>query len=213
MENEKKIETVVGKRESKRDARGVRRNTYTRYKDGQDYDKQTAPDMDTLCDMMRRGIFGDADTGDGQQVRRGRPPKIETVAELREKTEEYIDYIQTANATGSCLIPDVEGFALFIGVSRSTLYEWVNSRPREFSDALKSTLNAIAAAKKQLALRGKIPPLAFATDFNNNHGYTQQQTLNISAEKRLDSLPKKDEIAHRIPAIDPADTDNDEDIL
>jgi hypothetical protein len=40
--------------------------------------------------------------------------------------------------------------------------------------------NQLAYCKKQLALKGKIPPIVFATDFNNNHGYTQKQEIAVS---------------------------------
>ena len=116
-------------------------------------------------------------------------------------------YISEKNAAGVALIPDVEGLALFLGVSRSTLYEWQNSRPGEYSDTIKRTLNAIAAAKKQLALMGKIPPLVFATDFNNNHGYTQQQNIEITAARKLEQLPTREDIIKRLPQ----NTDIDED--
>lgn len=45
-----------------RDENGVRKNDYRRFKEGRDYEKQTGPDMVTLCDMMSRGIFGEEET-------------------------------------------------------------------------------------------------------------------------------------------------------
>jgi hypothetical protein len=184
-----------------RDARGVRKQTYKRYQEGKDYAATDAGQTAALCDLMRRGIFGEEETEDGQRVRHagGRPRKIETVEELREGIERYINYIETQAAAGVSLIPDVEGLALFLGVSRSTLFEWQKSRPGEFSDTLKSTMNAIAAYKKQLALTGKIPPIVFATDFNNNHGYIQQHTLEVQAAKKLEELPDKSDIVRRLP--------------
>lgn len=190
-----------------RDKNGVRKNDYRRFKEGRDYEKQTAPDMVTLCDMMSRGIFGEEETEEREKGKGGRPRKYETVEELQEGIKKYLVYIAEKNAVGVALIPDVEGLALFLGVSRSTLYEWQNSRPGEYSDTIKRTLNAIAAAKKQLALMGKIPPLVFATDFNNNHGYTQQQNIEITAARKLEQLPTKEDIIKRLPQ----NTDIDED--
>lgn len=190
-----------------RDENGVRKNDYRRFKEGRDYEKQTGPDMVTLCDMMSRGIFGEEETAERERGKGGRPRKYETAEELQEGIKKYLVYIAEKNAAGVALIPDVEGLALFLGVSRSTLYEWQNSRPGEFSDTLKRTLNAIAAAKKQLALMGKIPPLVFATDFNNNHGYTQQQNIEITAARKLEQLPTREDIIKRLPQ----NTDIDED--
>lgn len=184
-----------------RDALGVRKATYKRGKEGEDY---TAPEADltaALCDMMRRGIFGEVETPDGDRVRHpgGRPRKIETVEELREGIERYLDYIEGQAAAGVALIPDTEGLALFLGISRSTLFEWQRSRPGEYSDTIKAALNGIAAYKKQLALKGKIPPIVFATDFNNNHSYIQQSKLEIETGRKLDTLPEKAEILRRLP--------------
>lgn len=190
-----------------RDENGVRKNDYRRFKEGRDYEKQTGPDMVTLCDMMSRGIFGEEETEERERGKGGRPRKYETVEDLQEGIKKYLVYIAEKNAAGVALIPDVEGLALFLGVSRSTLYEWQNSRPGEYSDTIKRTLNAIAAAKKQLALMGKIPPLVFATDFNNNHGYTQQQNIEITAARKLEQLPTREDIIKRLPQ----NTDIDED--
>jgi len=190
-----------------RDENGVRKNDYRRFKEGRDYEKQTGPDMVTLCDMMSRGIFGEEETEEREKGKGGRPRKYETVEDLQEGIKKYLVYIAEKNAAGVALIPDVEGLALFLGVSRSTLYEWQNSRPGEYSDTIKRTLNAIAAAKKQLALMGKIPPLVFATDFNNNHGYTQQQNIEITAARKLEQLPTREDIIKRLPQ----NTDIDED--
>ena len=190
-----------------RDENGVRKNDYRRFKEGRDYEKQTGPDMVTLCDMMSRGIFGEEETEEKEKGKGGRPRKYETIEDLQEGIKKYLVYIAEKNAAGVALIPDVEGLALFLGVSRSTLYEWQNSRPGEYSDAIKRTLNAIAAAKKQLALMGKIPPLVFATDFNNNHGYTQQQNIEITAARKLEQLPTREDIIKRLPQ----NTDIDED--
>lgn len=201
-----------GKETATRDAVGVRKNTYKRYKEGEDYEKQTAPEMAALCDMMKRGIFGEEEAENGERVRHagGRPRKYETVEELQEGIERYIDYIAVQNSAGVSLIPDVEGLALFLGISRSTLYEWQNTRPGEFSDTLKRTLTGIAAVKKQLGYNGKIPPLVLALDFNNNHGYVQQQKIEVSTSHKLEELPQKADIMRRLPtktASDPAEND------
>lgn len=191
-----------------RDALGVRKNTYRRFKEGEDYEKQTAPEMTAMCDMMKRGIFGEEETSDGVRVRTGRPRKYETVEQLQEGIERYIDYIAAQNAAGVSLIPDVEGLALFLGVCRDTLYDWIKTRPGEFSDTLKRTLTGIAAVKKQLGYKSKIPPLVLAMDFNNNHGYVQQQKIEVSAVRKLEELPEKADILRRLPTKttgDPAD--------
>jgi hypothetical protein len=111
----------------------------------------------------------------------------------------YIDYIESKAAEGARLIPDIEGFCCFAGISRDTLNDWERTRPGEYSDTIKRFKTSVAAYKKQLALNGKIPPIVFATDFNNNHGYIQQHTLEVQATKKLEELPDKSDIVRRLP--------------
>ena len=111
------------------------------------------------------------------------------------------------------LIPDIEGLAF---PWRFSVYSVrvAESRPGEFSDTLKSAFNAIAAVKKQLAMFGKIPPIVFATDFNNNHGYTQAaQKIDLNIGKQAQELPTAADIVQRLPVetggTDPAELPDD----
>lgn len=150
----------------------------------------------------------------GGEVRRapGRPRKYEKVEEFAEVVERYIDYIESRAAEGVQLIPDIEGFCSFAGISRDSLNDWERTRPGEYSDTIKRFKTGIAAYKKQLALCGKIPPIVFATDFNNNHGYTQApQRLEITAGKPLEHLPNRADIMRRLPSaadLDQAEADD-----
>lgn len=201
-----------------RDENGVRKQNYKRFKPGRDYQETDSNEMIALCDMMELGIFKpeeiDTETGERVRSKGGRPRKYETVEELEEGIRNYIDYIRTQAAAGVHLIPDVEGLALFLGVARSTLFEWQKSRPGEFSDTIKNAFTAIAAVKKQLALMGKIPPIVFATDFNNNHGYTQAaQKIDLNVGKQAQELPTAADIVQRLPVgngnTDPAELPDD----
>lgn len=161
-----------------RDENGVRIQTYKRFKEGRDYEAVEPNDMVALADDVLENV---------QQLREniGRPRKYETVEEFISVTEAYITYIRDANARGIKLIPDIEGLCAFMGISRETLNEWEKSRQSRYSDAIKSVKNQIAYFKKQLALKGKIPPIVFATDFNNNHGYTQKQEIVVTPNNPL----------------------------
>ena len=137
-----------------------------------------------------------------------------TVEEFTEVAEKYILYIKDRAAEGVRLVPDVEGFCSFAGISRETLNNWETARPGAYSDTIKRLKTSIAAFKKQLAFAGKIPPIVFATDMNNNHGYTQAaQKIDLNVGKQAAELPTAAEIAQRLPVEmsgkDPADTDGD----
>lgn len=64
-------------------------------------------------------------------------------------------------------IPDVESFAVFLGISREELMGYEG-------EELFYILTRIAGAKKQLAMCGKIPASVFTFDFKNNHGYGEK---------------------------------------
>ena len=184
-----------------RDSKGVRKQTYKRFKEGEDHKPTEAGETVALCEMFRKGFLGIEETPEGVEVQRrpGRPRKYENVAEFVEVVEKYIDYIKGQALDGVRLIPDIEGFCCFAGISRDTLNDWERTRPGEYSDTIKRFKTGIAAYKKQLALNGKIPPIVFATDFNNNHGYIQQHTLEVQATRKLDELPEKADILRRLP--------------
>ena len=198
-----------------RDERGVRINNYKESMRGRQPIQNTEQQAPTvLLETFRKSFFEDIQTGDGETVERsrvGRPPKYPTVESFVDKVNEYITYINdTFNSTGFELIPDIEGFCAFSGIDRSTLFDWETSRPPEYSNAIKQLKNAIAAYKKQLAMRGKIPPVVFAIDMNNNHGYIQQQTIDIRANSKNADLPTPDEVIKKLPTTagnDPTDGD------
>lgn len=195
-----------------RDENGVRKQSYKRFKPGRDYEEIETAQAVALCDMMLDGFkrsVADAERGKG-----GRPRKLETVEEFREVAERYINYIKDRALDGVRLVPDIEGFCAFAGISRETLNNWETARPGAYSDTIKIFKNIIAAYKKQLAFNGEIPPIVFATDFNNNHGYTQAaQKIDLNVSKQAQELPTAADIVQRLPVetggTDPAELPDD----
>lgn len=211
---ERKKETAT------RDENGVRKQSYKRFQEGRDYEATEAEQTAALCDVFLKGFLQIEETPEGGEVRNkgGRPRKLETVEEFQEIAEKYILYIRDRAAEGVRLIPDIEGFCSFAGISRDTLNDWERTRPGEYSDTIKRFKTGIAAYKKQLAFSGKIPPIVFATDFNNNHGYTQAaQKIDLNVGRQAAELPEKADIIKRLPVAtggaDPADGDDLEEIL
>ena len=182
------------KETAQRDAQGVRKQSYKRFKEGRDYEPT---DAETTAAFLQT-----EETPEGGEVQNkgGRPRKLETVEEFTEVAEKYILYIKDRAAEGVRLVPDVEGFCSFAGISRETLNNWETARPGAYSDTIKRLKTSIAAFKKHLAFAGKIPPIVFATDMNN-------------VGKQAAELPTAAEIAQRLPVEmsgkDPADTDGD----
>lgn len=195
-----------------RDENGVRKQTYRRFKEGRDYKELSTKQAVALCDMMLDGFR--AGTKAAKERKGGRPRKLETVEEFIEVAERYINYIRERSIDGVRLIPDVEGFCTFAGICRDTLNDWERTRPGVYSDTIKILKNNIASFKKQLAYNGEIPPIVFATDFNNNHGYTQAaQKIDLNVGKQAQELPTATDIVQRLPIemgeADPAETPDD----
>lgn len=191
-----------------RDPRGVKINNYKdAYNGRQPVQNPEAEAPNILIETMRRGINQEIATESGAIVEgkrgRGQPPKYPTVEGFLDKVNEYLQYIvDTYNNTGYELIPDVEGLASFMGICRDTLNEWEKSRSPEYSAAIKQVKTAIMSYKKQLAMKGKIPAVVFAIDANNNHGYVQQNRLEINTTAHLQELPTPEDIARRLPSGD-----------
>ena len=211
---ERKKETAA------RDGNGVRKQSYKRFQEGRDYEATEAEQTQALCDVFLKGFLQIEETGSGEAVERkgGRPRKLESVEEFKEVAEKYILYIRDRAEEGVRLIPDIEGFCSFAGISRDSLNDWERTRPGEYSDTIKRFKTCIAAYKKQLAFSNKIPAIVFATDFNNNHGYTQApQRIDLNVGRAGAELPGKDEIVRRIPTNsdgkDPAEGDSLEEML
>jgi hypothetical protein len=183
-----------------RDEKGVRRQVYKR-------DKGLIPVNGTetaaLMEVMKQQFLPAA----GHQGKK----QYENLADFKDKIIEYFDYITQKNNDGADLIPDIEGFCCFAGICRDTLNDWERSRPGEYSDTIKAFKNSVAAYKKQLALKGKIPPIVFATDFNNNHGYTQKQDIQITANNQLMPTLDLDQIAEKVKTDVVVDADFKED--
>lgn len=180
-----------------RDERGVRIQKYRRFKEGEDYE---ALDEKTMVALTKNVLDNIAEYR--QERKLGQPRKYESVGEFITVVEQYVQYLQDANIDGIKLIPDVEGLCAFMCISRETLNEWEKSRDASYSDAIKMVKNQLAFCKKQLALSGKIPPIVFATDFNNNHGYVQKQEVSVSVPRNDVETPEAlREAAQLLPEV------------
>lgn len=182
---------MAQKQETKyRTADGQRKLAYRRFQEGEDYLPIAEDELVTMLEFEKNNMQRAA-------KRNGRPPIFESVEQLQEQIIAYWDYLAKANREQVKLIPDVEGLCSFLGINRDTLNDWERNNYKGFSVTIKTTKNAIAAFKKQLALQGKIPPIVFATDFNNNHGYTQKQEMIVTPNQPLGEAESNPQLAEK----------------
>lgn len=84
------------------------------------------------------------------------------------------------------VIPDTESLAAYLGITRDEFNSLETHKTVGRTVLLAKT--RIAAAKKQLAFRGKLPATVLAFDLRNDHGYrdkpeeNNQSTLILKGE-------------------------------
>ena len=75
-----------------------------------------------------------------------------------QKSVSFFEYCNEINASlepQQRLIPDIESWCCFMGITRTTLMKYAK-RNQQWSEAIEMIKTAIMSAKKQLAMRGKI---------------------------------------------------------
>ena len=105
----------------------------------------------------------------------GRPPKFNSVEELDTKSQEWWDSIIDTDE-----IPDIEGWALALDTTRTTLFEY--EFKEEFANTIKRWKDKIFKSKKQLAMKGKMPPAIFIFDAINNTDYRNKTESDITSK-------------------------------
>ena len=100
----------------------------------------------------------------------GRPTKYSQAIQKKAS-----DYVEGAHIGAQDPVPSVAGMACYLGVNKTTLYEWAKVHP-QFSN----TLDACKERQEKLALMGGL-----TNEFNAsivklllaNHGYSDKQQL------------------------------------
>ncbi|WP_034855344.1 DNA-packaging protein [Ignatzschineria larvae DSM 13226] len=104
--------------------------------------------------------------------------------EMVKKAREYVWLFQQSKTPEEIennveVIPSVAGLALYLGVARSTLYEW-GKQNKDFSDTLASLQDVQEVSLLNGGLRGRFNPtiskLALA-----NHGYSDKQEIDTKS--------------------------------
>lgn len=127
---------------------------------------------------------------------KGKPAKYEEspkgLEDFRQASIDYFEYLAAVNhdpQTENFLVPDIESWACFIGITRMTLLNYEKNRSQEWKDTIRQFKEAIASIKKQLAFRQKIPSVIAMFDLTNNHNYVNSNEFKISNQIE-DTKPK-----------------------
>lgn len=166
-------------KEARTDADGLRIQSYQR-KRGEMRPLQT-DDQTAILDIAISSL---------EQNRKGRPaayPMTEAgLQRFKDDTISYFQHVQEVNQNSDLekkLIPDIESWAVFCGVTRQTIYGY-EQRGGQWTDFIKLTKEAILSAKKQLAMTFRIPPIIAIFDLTNNHNYINTNKIELVADEK-----------------------------
>jgi len=99
------------------------------------------------------------------------PNNDEGLKRFKDQTEAYFRHVLKVNDDRpegtSRFYPSVEGWAVFLGVSRVMIFQY-HKRSEEWQQYIDFVRNSIISVKTQLASNGKIPPLIYLFDMCNN---------------------------------------------
>lgn len=126
------------------------------------------------------------------------PNTPEGLGQFRQRTVEYFEHVDRINKDledGQRLIPDIESWALYCGLCRRTILNYEN-RGGEWRMFVRRVKDALTMIKKQMAFRGKLPPIVLFFDLTNNSDYVNASEFKISRpepeekqQMRLEDLP------------------------
>lgn len=139
------------------------------------------------------------------------PPTQEGLELFIAKSNAYLHYIDDVNMSmdedASRLIPDVESWCLYCGITRYRLNQFKERKSGDWSGFIDSFMTFIAVGKKQLALTGKIPSVIAMFDMVNNHEYHNTSeykiTNKLSAEKPALTAEQLIEKSRMLPGFSP----------
>ena len=152
-------------------------------------------------------LFPEISLDDGSSVldydKCGKYPNY-TYESLAEKAAEYFRDIYQKNSNNIPIIPDIEDFCLYCGMSRRYYLDLLHGSEIKIAQLCERINTALATCKKQLAFDGHINPTVFAIDMNNNHDYVQarQQIEMKSTNLNIEARDSIDDISLRIPMSD-----------
>lgn len=169
--------------------------------EGFEYEAACADDLESLLTLAVQSARGNGVCK--------YPHTPEGLALFREKSIRFLEYVRDQNRIADDegkrrLVPSIEAWACYCGISRQTILEYQKQRSQDWKDFVVWMKNAIQGCKSQLAICGKVPPAIFIFDSVNNSGYANTDTIRIQPIAEHESLPmveSPESIASRYRAL------------
>lgn len=126
-------------------------------------------------------------------VKAGRPaeyPEENGLERFKKNTIEYLEHVQEINSSDDVskkVIPDIESWACYLGITRATLATYARTRGDDWKQFIAVVKNGIAAVKKDAAFHQQIAPVMAMFDFTNNHDYVNTNEFKLNASVTEDT--------------------------
>lgn len=137
---------------------------------------------------------------------------------FRQRTLDYFQYIkkqnETADSESARVIPSIESWAVFMGLSRMAILTYEKQRGDAWRDVIGYFKNCIQACRAQLADRNKIPVIAHIfSAVNSLSGYANTSEIKVTAipekEKHISTeTPEQIATRYRSRLADLSETEN-----
>lgn len=105
--------------------------------------------------------------------------------------------------------PTVELLSVFVGVSRTTLWQWEQDEHSEAGRIVARAKAAINAIITEIGFAGAAPYPYIIWNQKNNYGYREVMEI-IPGSKGTDDLPDKEKIIKSLPDFVESDTESDD---
>ncbi|MBP5710718.1 MAG: hypothetical protein J6W84_07060, partial [Bacteroidales bacterium] len=145
-----------------------------------------------------------------EQRRKGaRYPDDAAGLELFNRTSEdyfraVVEQNQSCDEPAEMLIPSVESWAAYLGVSRQSIFRYKHERGEEWTRTIEYYINLIGACKSEAASHGRLNAVVYIFDCVNNsrgeYGYVSTNEIKLQVEPpKIDNLPDVKELSARLP--------------
>lgn len=127
--------------------------------------------------------------------------------EVRKRIEDMFLYCENEGRK-----PTVELLTVFLGVTRTALWQWQQDPNSEAGQLVTQAKNLLNLLTTEWAMDGKLPYVYGIFLQKNHHGYSD--TIDIAAVQRpnlLETLPSKEQIIKRLPELADGETEPDVD--
>lgn len=154
--------------------------------EGFEYEAACADDLESLLTLAVQSARGNGICK--------YPNTPEGLALFKEKSIRFLEYVRAQNRIAddenkTRLIPSVEAWGTYCGISRQTILEYQKQRSQDWKDFVIWMKNTIQGCKSQLATLGRVPPIIYIFDSVNNSGY--QNTSSITVQP----IPEKEQLS------------------